>query len=83
MWNFKILSPLGNVDFLPIQEQNLCPFSTHLLDLRHDFVRVPRGRRLHAPREAEGARLHLSRNTADAALVDRVTEKRREENGES
>ena len=48
--------------------------STHLLDLRHDLVGVPGGRRLHAPREAERARLHLARNAADAALVDGVAE---------
>ena len=48
----------------------------HLLDLRHDFVGVPRGRSLHTPREAEGARLHLARNTADAAaLIDGVAER--------
>jgi hypothetical protein len=31
-----------------------------LLDFRHDFVGVPAGGRLHAPGEAEGARLDLA-----------------------
>ena len=47
----------------------------HLLDLRHDFVGVPRGGSLHTPREAERARLHLARNTTDAALIDSVAER--------
>lgn len=36
-----------------------CARLSHLPDLRHDLVRISGGGGLHAPREAEHARLHL------------------------